>query len=174
MQASAHRSHQFTPRSTTNSIRSAISLLAKSTDKDEPLHWPSGASSRPNGRMDLHALRHKEMARRYSYNPGQCKQILHHIRRAISKKSHVTNAITATLSIAPLIASSRTSSHGTCCENVIRSRRACWRHLGALYIAMDRDGSLLLFPRLALAGTSPSGRARFGQSIALTDTTAGE
>ena len=34
------------PRSTTISIRSAISSLARFTNKCEPVHWPSGALSR--------------------------------------------------------------------------------------------------------------------------------
>ena len=54
---------QFMPRSTTTSIRSAISSLAKSTNKDEPAHWPSGALSRPNGRLGLGVLRHAQTTR---------------------------------------------------------------------------------------------------------------
>jgi transposase-like protein len=42
-------SAQFMPRSTTISIRSAISSPAKLTNKDEVAHWPSGALSRTNG-----------------------------------------------------------------------------------------------------------------------------
>ncbi len=40
-------SAQFMPRSITISIRSAISSLAKITNKDEPARWPSGVLSRP-------------------------------------------------------------------------------------------------------------------------------
>ena len=39
-------SAQFTPRCTTNSIRSAISSRGKSTSRDGLLPWPSGARSR--------------------------------------------------------------------------------------------------------------------------------
>ena len=39
-------SAQFTPRCTTNSIRSAISSRGKSTSRDALLPWPSGALSR--------------------------------------------------------------------------------------------------------------------------------
>ena len=39
-------SAQFTPRCTTNSIRSAISSRGKSTSRDALLPWPSGAPSR--------------------------------------------------------------------------------------------------------------------------------
>jgi putative transposase len=42
-------SAQFTLRSTTNSIMSVISSLAKFTNADEPARWASGAHSRPNG-----------------------------------------------------------------------------------------------------------------------------
>jgi hypothetical protein len=44
-------------RSTTNSIRSAISSPAKSTSRDALPHWPNGAPSRPNGRLGLGVLR---------------------------------------------------------------------------------------------------------------------
>ena len=49
---------QFMPRSTTISIRSAISSPARLTNKDAPTRWPSGAPSRPNGRLSLGVLRH--------------------------------------------------------------------------------------------------------------------
>src|SRR5271165_1489525 len=45
-------------RSTTISIRSAISSLAKLTNKGELARWPSGAPSRPNGRLDPGVLCH--------------------------------------------------------------------------------------------------------------------
>jgi len=49
-------------RSTITSIRSAISSLAKLTNKDEPARWPRGAPSRPNGRLGPGALRHTQTA----------------------------------------------------------------------------------------------------------------
>ena len=45
------------PRSTTISIRSAISSPASSTNKGAPPRWPSGAPSRPNRRLGLRLLR---------------------------------------------------------------------------------------------------------------------
>ena len=51
---------QFMLRSTTISIRSAISSLAKLTNKGELAHWSSGAPSRPNGRLDPGVLRHAQ------------------------------------------------------------------------------------------------------------------
>src|SRR5271157_3859469 len=59
-------SAQFMLRSTTTSIRSAISSLAKLTRNDEPARWPSGAPSRPNGRLGLGVLRHTQTTGRYS------------------------------------------------------------------------------------------------------------
>ena len=53
-------------RSTTISIRSAISSPAKFTNKDEPARWPSGASSQPNGRSGLGVLRHQHTTWGYS------------------------------------------------------------------------------------------------------------
>src|SRR5208337_3152571 len=53
-------------RSTTTSIRSAISSLAKLTRNDEPARWPSGAPSRPSGRLGLGVLRHTQATCRYS------------------------------------------------------------------------------------------------------------
>ena len=46
-------SAQFMPRSTTISIRSAISSPARFTNKGAPPRWPSGAPSRPNRRLGL-------------------------------------------------------------------------------------------------------------------------
>src|SRR5271166_1684838 len=46
-------SAQFTLRSTTISIRSAISSLAKFTNKGEPARWPNGTPSRPQWRWHL-------------------------------------------------------------------------------------------------------------------------
>jgi putative transposase len=54
----AKNSAQFMLRSRTISIRSAISSLARSTNNGEPVRWPSGAPSRPNGRLGLGMLRH--------------------------------------------------------------------------------------------------------------------
>src|SRR5271166_2211137 len=45
------------PRSTTISIRSAISSPARFTNKGAPPRWPSGAPSRPNRRLGLRLLR---------------------------------------------------------------------------------------------------------------------
>jgi hypothetical protein len=45
-------------KSTTISIRNAISSLAGFTNKGEPLHWPSGALSLANGRWGPGVLRH--------------------------------------------------------------------------------------------------------------------
>ena len=45
------------PRSTTISIRSAISSPARFTNKSAPPRWPSGAPSRPNRRLGLRLLR---------------------------------------------------------------------------------------------------------------------
>src|SRR5208283_2688437 len=45
------------PRSTTISIRSAISSPARFTNKGAPPRWPSGAPSRPNRRLGLRVLR---------------------------------------------------------------------------------------------------------------------
>ena len=53
-------------RSTTISTRSAISSLAKFTNKDEPARWLSGASSQSNGRLGLGLLRHTQTTSRYS------------------------------------------------------------------------------------------------------------
>src|ERR1700686_1253424 len=53
-------------RSTTISTRSAISSLAKFTNKDEPARWLSGASSQPNGRLGLGLLRPTQPTSRYS------------------------------------------------------------------------------------------------------------
>src|SRR5208337_2131857 len=50
-------SAQFMPRSTTISIRSAISSPARFTNKGAPPRWPSGAPSRPNRRLGLRLLR---------------------------------------------------------------------------------------------------------------------
>src|SRR5208337_2012779 len=50
-------SAQFMPRSTTISIRSAISSPARFTNKGAPPRWPSGAPSRPNRRLGLRVLR---------------------------------------------------------------------------------------------------------------------
>src|SRR5271166_2058970 len=58
-------------RSTTTLIRSAISSLAKFTNKDEPAPWPSGAPSGPNGRFGLGVLRHAETTCRYSDKAGR-------------------------------------------------------------------------------------------------------
>jgi SOS response associated peptidase (SRAP) len=52
-------SAQFTPRCTTNSIRSAISSRGKSTSRDALLPWPSGARSRhrsPLARRGSHSM----------------------------------------------------------------------------------------------------------------------
>ena len=48
-------SAQFMPRSTTISIRSAISSPARFTNKGAPPRWPSGAPSRPNRRLSARA-----------------------------------------------------------------------------------------------------------------------
>jgi hypothetical protein len=53
-------------RSTTISITNAISSPAKFTNKDEPAHWPSGASSQPNGRPGLGVLRRPHTTWGYS------------------------------------------------------------------------------------------------------------
>jgi putative transposase len=60
------RSMQFMPRSTTISIRSAISSPARSTNKGAPPRWPSGAPSRPNRRLGLRVLRPTQTTRRCS------------------------------------------------------------------------------------------------------------
>jgi len=52
---------QFMLRSTTISIRSAISSLARSTNNGEPARWPSGAYSRPNDCLGPAMLRHAQM-----------------------------------------------------------------------------------------------------------------
>ena len=54
-------SAQFMLRSTTISIRSAISSLARSTNNGEPARWPGGAPSRPNDRLGPAVLRHAQM-----------------------------------------------------------------------------------------------------------------
>jgi hypothetical protein len=55
-----------TPRSTTISIRSAISSLATFTSTDARPRWPSGALSPPNRRWGLGKLRNPQAACRYS------------------------------------------------------------------------------------------------------------
>ncbi len=65
-------SAQFMPRSTTISIRSAISSPARFTNKGAPPRWPSGAPSRPNRRLGLGALRHAQATcRRSRQSPRQ-------------------------------------------------------------------------------------------------------
>src|SRR5208283_811881 len=61
-------------RSTTISIRSAISSPAKFTSRDALRHWPSGAPSRPNGRVDLGVLRHAQATGRY-YDKAVLRQM---------------------------------------------------------------------------------------------------
>jgi transposase-like protein len=59
---------QFMPKSTTISIRSAISSRAKSTNKGALPHWPSGAPSQLECRLRVSALRHAQRTCRYSDN----------------------------------------------------------------------------------------------------------
>jgi hypothetical protein len=54
------------PRSTTISIRSAISSPAKFTSRDALPHWPSGAPSRRKCRLRVGVLRHAQTTCRYS------------------------------------------------------------------------------------------------------------
>ena len=67
-------SAQFMLRSTTISISSAISSLARSTNNGEPVRWPSGGPSRPNGRLDLSVLRRPPTTCRYSDKAGASVQ----------------------------------------------------------------------------------------------------
>ena len=63
---------QFMPRSTTISIRSAISSAARFTNKGAPPRWPSGAPSRPNRRLGLRVLRPTQTTCRCSDKAVRC------------------------------------------------------------------------------------------------------
>ena len=54
-------SAQFMLKSTTISIRSAISSIARSTNNGEPARWPIGALSRLNDCLGPATLRHAQM-----------------------------------------------------------------------------------------------------------------
>ena len=54
-------SARFMPRSTTISIRSAISSPARFTNRRRTARWPSGAPSQPNNRLGPAVLRHAQM-----------------------------------------------------------------------------------------------------------------
>ena len=65
-QRRCRNSVQFTPRSTTISIRSAISSPAEFSSRDALPHWPSGAPSRRECRLRVGVLRHAQTTCRYS------------------------------------------------------------------------------------------------------------
>ena len=72
----AANSAQFMPRSTTISIRSAISSPARFTNKGAPPRWPSGAPSRPNRRLGLRVLRPTQTTCRCSDKADQDRHLM--------------------------------------------------------------------------------------------------
>src|SRR5271166_6176840 len=91
-------------RSTTISIRSAISSLARFTNKDEPARWPSGAPSRPSGRLGLGVLRHTQATCRYSDKAAKTAGAAHKASRGGTNSAKVLSAGAPFLSLAVVLA----------------------------------------------------------------------